>query len=219
MFSRGSVCIAVHLSLSWIAPDLQAEEQEYTFKDPKGVNNISFILDSELEPIMGVANGISGTVTFDPKKPKATRGKIVVQSNTVHFQNAKMKSMLQGKEWLNVAEHPEIIFEVKKVRKVKRDSKKKNTTIMTVLGELSLNGVTREITVPLRLTHLPGQMSKRMRRSQGDLLVLRAEFAVKRSDFKVGRPMPSVAEEIQLRIAIVGSCPKSKPDKGKGGGW
>ena len=58
---------AVLLSILTIAATASAASDEFDFKDPKGVNAIYFVLDSELEPIMGMATGISGTVTFDPR--------------------------------------------------------------------------------------------------------------------------------------------------------
>ena len=38
----------------------------FDFTDPKGVNNAVFKLDAPLEAINGSANGIGGTVQFDP---------------------------------------------------------------------------------------------------------------------------------------------------------
>jgi len=40
------------------------------------VNNAVFKLDAPLEAINGSANGITGTVVFDPENPAATRGKM-----------------------------------------------------------------------------------------------------------------------------------------------
>ena len=60
-----------------------AAPQTFDFKDPKGVNNAVFKLDAPLESINGSANGISGTVSFDPENPAATTGKIVVASGIV----------------------------------------------------------------------------------------------------------------------------------------
>ena len=46
---------------------VRGDDQEFDFKDSKRVNSLSFFLDSELEPIMGVASGISGKISYDPK--------------------------------------------------------------------------------------------------------------------------------------------------------
>lgn len=183
-----------------------SQEQSFDFKDPKKVNNASFILDSELEPIMGYASGISGTVRFDPKKPKAIQGKIVVDAKSIKTPNDRMNSKLHGGEWLNVEKNTEVTFEVKKVKKVEK-GKKDGEYKMTVIGAFTLCGVTKDIEVPVLLNYLPGKMKARMRRD-GDLLVLRSQFVIKRSEFKCGPAMPVVADEMQIRIAIVGGDPK-----------
>jgi len=41
--------------------------------------------DAPLESINGTATGISGNVTFDPDNPGAVKGKIVVQSASLHL--------------------------------------------------------------------------------------------------------------------------------------
>jgi polyisoprenoid-binding protein YceI len=69
---------------------------EFNFKDPKGVNNIVFKTDAPLESINGTASGISGTVTFDPENPSATKGKIIVAANSLHVGNPMMKEHLQS---------------------------------------------------------------------------------------------------------------------------
>ena len=57
-----------------------AAPETFDFKDPKGVNNAVFKLDAPLEALNGTATGISGTVSFDPANPAATKGRIVVAS-------------------------------------------------------------------------------------------------------------------------------------------
>src|SRR5436190_10046490 len=85
-----------------------AAQQTFDFKDPKGVNNAVFKLDAPLEAINGSANGVSGTVTYDPANPGATKGKIVVATETLHVPNPTMKEHLHGPMWMEVAKYPEI---------------------------------------------------------------------------------------------------------------
>jgi hypothetical protein len=49
-----------------------------------------------------------------------------------------------------------------------------------------------------------------MHRGEGDLLVLRSQFSIKRSEFKINPSTPGevVAEDIELRVSIVGLSPK-----------
>src|SRR6266576_7295733 len=96
-----------------------ATPQTFDFKDPKGVNNAVFKLDAPLEAINGSANGISGTVTFDPANPAATKGKIVVAASSLHVPNPMMKEHLHSGMWMDVAHNGEITFELKELKNTK----------------------------------------------------------------------------------------------------
>ena len=93
---------------------------DFDLKDPKGVNTIAFALDSELEPILGLASGITGKINFDPDKPEATDGLVIVDAASLHCENKGMKDTLHGADWLNVKQNPEIKFNFKKVAEVKK---------------------------------------------------------------------------------------------------
>jgi len=202
-----SVPLGGALCVSLLCGRTIAAAVSFDFKDPKSVNTIAFILDSTLEPILGVASGISGTVSFDPENPKVTTGRIVVQTKSLHTENKGMKDTLHGADWLDVEKHPTIEFAFKKVTEAK--SPEKDVYELTVVGDLTCKGVTKEITVPVKATFLPGKLGERNRNVNGDLLVLRSNFVMKRADFGIKPDIPDkvVAGDIELRISIVGSAP------------
>jgi len=185
-----------------------AAEQTFDFKDPKGVNQVRFTLDAPLESISGNANGVSGTLTIDPEKPEATKGKIVIEAKTLSVENAMMKEHMQGADWLDVAKNPTVTFTVTGLTGYKMEGDKATATVK---GKFSLKGVEKEITVPASVTLLKGRLGDRTGgQMQGDLLVLRTEFTIKRSDYGVNPKAPSdkVSEEVVVSLAIAGSCPK-----------
>ena len=180
----------------------------FDFEDPKGVNNIRFDLDAPLEAISGTGNGISGTITFDPDNPAATSGRIVLQTASLMVPNASMREHLHGENWLNASANPEIVFEAVTVEVKNQDGNRVETH---VTGNLTLNGVTREITVPVSFTHLPDRLADRTGgRMQGDLLVVRSQFSVNRADFNIrkGQTLDTVAEQIELNMAVAGAAPR-----------
>lgn len=184
-----------------------AAPQTFDFKDPKGVNNVQFLLDAPLEPISGSASGISGTVNFDPANPAATKGKIVVDAKSLFVPNAMMKDHMHGKDWVDVANNQEIVFEAKELKNVKTTG---NETTADAVGTFSLKGVTKDITVPVKLTYLKDMLGKRMPNAKGDLLVVRANFSIKRTDFGINptAPVDKVADKIDLTLSIAGSSPQ-----------
>ena len=184
-----------------------AAPQTFDFKDPKGVNNAIFKTDAVLESINGAANGISGTVTFDPAKPGATKGKIVVAANSLTVPNKMMNGHLFSPMWLDVEKYPEITFEVKELKNVKTEG---DVTKADALGTFTLHGVSKELTVPVKLTYLQDKLGQRVPNAKGDLLVVRTNFEIKRSEFKInpGQGNDKVSDEINLSLSIAGASPK-----------
>lgn len=181
----------------------------FDFKDPKGVNAVQFHLDSLLEPISGTASGVSGTVNFDPTAPESTAGSIVVAADSLVVSNSMMTDHLHGEKWLDVAKHTEITFELTSLSDVKTTD---NTTSATAKGKFTLKGVTKDISVPVKLTYLADALEKRTRPgNKGDLLVIRGEFTIQRADYGIqpGQNEDKVNPEIKLTVAIVGSAPKA----------
>lgn len=192
------------------AGTLSAAPISFDFKDPKGVNAIQFHLDSVLEPISGNASGVSGTVVFDPANAAATSGKLVVATESLTVSNSTMTEHLRGPNWLNAPKNPEIVFELTKLDKVKTSG---NETTGTAVGKFSLNGVTKEISVPVKLTYLAGAFGKRINKPEagGDLLVIRGEFTIVRGEYNIqpGKNEDKVNTEIKLSLGLVGSAPKA----------
>lgn len=197
------------LSLA-VAGALTAAPQSFDFKDPKGVNAVQFHLDSVLEPISGTAGGVTGTVSFDSANPAATTGKIVVATSSLTVSNAMMTDHLRGAQWLDAATNPEITFELTKLDNVKTAG---NDTTATATGKFTLKGVTKEISVPVKLTYLAGAYGKRLNKPElgGDLLVIRGEFSIIRGEYGIqpGKNEDKVNTEVKLAFAIVGGAPKA----------
>ena len=198
--------ITITLSTLAIAASALAAPIDFNFKDPKGVNNVVFKTDAPLESINGTASGISGNVTFDPENASATKGKIVVAANSLHVGNPTMKEHLHGDMWMNVAKFPEIIFELASLKNVKTES---NVTSADATGTLTIKGVSKELTTPIKLTYLKDKLKARSGKD-GDLLVVRANFVIKRSDFGInaGRGEDKVSNEIDLSLSVAGIAPK-----------
>ncbi len=190
--------LGLSVTLGWSAP------QTFDFKDPKGVNNAVFKLDAPLEAINGSANGISGSVVFDPAKPAATQGKIIVAASSLHVPNPMMKEHLHGDQWLSVVKNPEITFEAKQLKNVKTAG---DATTADALGTLTIKGVSKEVTIPIKLTYLKDKLAQRVPNLKGDLLVLRANFSVKRSDYGINAaaPQDKVSDTIDLTLSIAGA--------------
>ena len=182
-----------------------ASPQTFDFKDPKGVNNATFKLDAPLEAIQGSANGISGSITFDPQNPAATKGKIVVTTESLRVPNPMMNEHLHGGQWMDAAKFTEISFESEELKNI---SSSGDTTSAEVVGTLTIKGVAKRISVPVKLTYLKDKLGQRVPNMKGDLLVLRSTFNIKRSDFGInpGAPTDKVSDRIELSLSVAGAA-------------
>ena len=195
--------LAILLTLTGLAAACAAP-QAFDFKDPKGVNNAVFKLDAPLEAINGSANGISGLVTFDPENPAATKGKIVVAASSLQVPNSMMNQHLHSPMWMDVGAHKEITFEAKELKNVKTAGDK---TTADAVGTLTIKGMAKEVSVPVTLTYLKDKLGQRVPNMKGDLLVIRANFTIKRSDYGINPKAPEekVSDEISLTLSIAGA--------------
>lgn len=185
-----------------------ADATTFDYKDPKGVNAISFTLDSKVEPIVGYANGISGTISFDPKKPEATTGKITIDAKSITTPNDGMTKTLIKSEWLDIEKNPTVEFTFKQVKSAKAAGE--NTYDLEVVGEFLCKGVKKDLTINVRLNHIPNGVAQRFGKGEGDVLIARTEFKINRKDFGIKTDMDGtvVAEDIQIRASICGITKK-----------
>jgi polyisoprenoid-binding protein YceI len=207
-----SLRIAAALSASALIA--QAAPLSFDFKDPKGVNNVQFKLDAPLESITGTATGISGQVSFDPANPSTTSGRIVLDAASLKVGNPMMADHLHSDQWLDVAKHPTIVFEAAALDNVRT---KGNQVVANLAGKLTVKGTTKNITVPVTFTYLADKLGARVNdpKVKGDLLVLRANFDINRSDFgiKPGEMTDKVSETINLSLSIAGAAPHTATTK------
>ena len=195
------------LALAFAGGTAFAAPETFDFKDPKGVNNATFKLDAPLEALSGNATGISGKVTFDPDAPATTHGKILVATSSMHVGNPMQQQHMLGDKWMDAAKFPEISFETKELKNVKTSGE---ITTADVNGTFTLKGVSKEITVPVKFTYLKDKLSQRVPNQHGDLLVIRSNFSIKRSDFGImpGQMEDKVSDTIDLTLSIAGASPR-----------
>jgi polyisoprenoid-binding protein YceI len=200
--------ITLFVALTSINFAVFAETESFDFKDPKGVNNVVFRTDAPLESINGTATDIEGTVTYDPAQPGGIKGKIVVKALSLHVPNATMQGHLQGAQWLDVAKYPDITFETLNVDNVRTEN---NVTTADVSGTMTLHGISNPVKAKdVKITFLKDKLKDRFPALSGDLLVIRANFIIKRSDFGInkGQFEDKVSDEIQLNLSIAGQAPR-----------
>jgi polyisoprenoid-binding protein YceI len=191
-----------------LAGSARAASAQFDFADPKGVNAMVIVLDSLTEPITGFAGGVAGVLTLDPADPKTVAGSLTVPADRIAMPVPRMTEVLHSADWLDVKAHPAVSFEFREILSVARTAA--NGFRLAVRGDFTCHGVTRPLEVPVDLVFLPGAYKDRNHKGEGDLLVLRTQFTIRRTDFGIKPEVPStvVANDIQVQVRIVGGTPQ-----------
>jgi polyisoprenoid-binding protein YceI len=116
-----------------------------------------------------------------------------------------MNGHLHGNQWMDAEKFPEISFETKELKNVKSSG---DSTMADAVGTLTIKGVAKEITAPVKLTYLKDKLGQRVPNMKGDLLVIRSTFTIKRSDFGInpGAPQDKVSDDIELALSVAGAA-------------
>ena len=124
----------------------------------------------------------------------------------MHVGNPMQQQHLLSDKWMDAAKFPEISFEAKELKNVKTSG---DTTTADVTGTFTLKGISKEITVPVKFTFLKDKLGQRVPNQKGDLLVIRSNFTIKRSDFGImpGQMEEKVSDTIELTLSIAGASP------------
>lgn len=140
--------------------------------------------------LYGRFDDFDGTFTFDEKNPAADKVKVTINTNSVNSNHAERDKHLRSPDFLNVGKNPTATFES---TGVKADGKNAEIT-----GNLTLNGVTKPVTIKAELI------------GQGDdpWGGYRAGFlgttTLKLKDFNIQRDLGPASQEVELTLSVEG---------------
>ena len=199
---------AVFLAAVLLAPPMAlGAASTYSFADPKGVNAVQFRVDAPLNSIGGFVTNLRGDVAFDPEKPEAIKGGLEAPLTGLILPNAQMREVLMTRDWMNFEEFPVVKLDIKEAKGLKL--LEPGVWEGTLSSELHCRGATKPMEIQARIRHLKGQARTRGGARNGDLLFIKADFVLKRSDFgiKTSGGVDKVGDQIQITGELVGYAP------------
>lgn len=140
MFAKKRLAILAISSASLLG--LPALADNYTI-DTKGAHaSINFSIQHlGYSVLTGRFDTFAGDFSYDPAKPEASTISVTIDTNSVNSNHAERDKHLRSKDFLNVEKFPQSTFVSKKVVSGKdKDS-------FDLVGDFTLNGVTKSITI------------------------------------------------------------------------
>jgi polyisoprenoid-binding protein YceI len=159
--------------------------------DPE--SRVQFVSDAPLEKITGVGHALIGDVELDPSAVSATKGKLELEVASIRTNIDLRDEHLRGPGWLDAAKYPKIKFEIKKVSGA--ETLVPNQSVeLSVLGKLSMHGVTRDEPATATVRWIPGEGVR-----------VQAQFKVNLTNYKISVPALvrlKVSDEIALNVLL-----------------
>ena len=163
-----------------------ADAAEYTNVNP-GASTISFTYNQMGSKVYGTFGKFVGTLDFDTEHPEAARAKLTIDLDSIDAGSEDANTELQKPAWFDTTAYPVAIFESTRIKDLGNNR-------YQFIGNLTLRGLTKEVTVPVLL------------KSERTIGIFDADLLLKRSDFNVGAGEWSdsfVSDDIDIRLRIV----------------
>ena len=172
-----------------LASATTGEAADYTI-DPTH-SHVLFTIDHlGFARMVGLFSEFSGNISFDANNVPASKVNVNIKTESLQTQFAPRDKDLKGADWFNVTEFPEMTF-------VGTEFVKKDDHTGTLIGNLTLHGVTKPVTLNVVVNKV-GQNPLDKIDSAG----FSARGTFKRSDFGMKTYLGAIGDDVDLIIEI-----------------
>ncbi|MCH9296510.1 YceI family protein [Pantoea allii] len=140
--------------------------------------------------LYGTFKDFDGSFSFDANNPSSDKVDVTINTNSVDTNHAERDKHIRGPEFLNVAKHPTATF---KSTAVKKEGDK-----LAVTGDLTLNGVTKPVTLEAKM------MGEGKDPWGGYRAGFEAEGEIALKDFNITQDLGPASQKVELIISVEG---------------
>jgi polyisoprenoid-binding protein YceI len=160
-------------------------------------SGIAFYIDHlGFSRVIGVAREFSGSFDFDAAKPETSDLDVKVSVAAISTNNKQRDGDIQGADWFNATEFPDITF-------VGKEFKKSTDTTGKIMGDLTIAGVAKSTTLDVTFNK-EGQNPW----DKSHVVGFSATTTIKRSDFGMKAALGMIGDDVDLVIQVEGREPQ-----------
>jgi polyisoprenoid-binding protein YceI len=157
-------------------------------------SNVSFSITKIFFKEEGGFRDYSGQVVFDAAHPERSRVQMTVQAASIDTRIETRDKVLRSDDFFDVERYPTLGF-------VSTSVTPRSANLLDVAGDLTIRGVTRHITIPVRY------LGHRQMAGWHDFVGFETEFSIDRTDFGVNGTRWSggnliLSKQVNIRLSI-----------------
>ncbi|MVW89291.1 YceI family protein [Pseudomonas sp. PB101] len=182
---RSARCVALAGTLLF-GPAQFAEAVEYKAVNARA-STLSFTYEQMGSRAYGTFSKFKANLDFDTDNPGGAHAVLTIDLNSIDAGSSNANTELQKPAWFDTQTYPVATFESTSIKSL-------GDNRYTFTGNLSLRGLTREVSVPVLL------------KSGSSVGIFDGELVLKRDDFKMGEGEWAdsvVSNEINIRFRMV----------------
>jgi polyisoprenoid-binding protein YceI len=165
----------------------QSTSKVFYANDDKKKDIVMFTSQAPLETIVGKTAEITGMVEVDPANVSTAKAHFEVDLASLKT-GIDMRDTHMREQYLEVAKYPKAVFELTKVVKSSQNTLDDMKPVdLTVEGNFTVHGVTKAITIPMKVTYFKESEGTKSR-LPGDLIHVQAQWDLLLSDYSINRP-------------------------------
>jgi polyisoprenoid-binding protein YceI len=115
-----------------------------TYDVDKAHSSVGFSIRHLLTQVQGKFNDYTGAITYDPAAPDASVVELTVQAKSIDTGNERRDGHLKSPDFFDATKFPTLSFKSQKIVSRSKDE-------LDVTGVVSMHGVSRTITVPVKV--------------------------------------------------------------------
>jgi len=178
--------VPLALAALFVAAPLAAADR-YEF-DKAHTSILFFVEHMGLSEMQGEFRAFEGELSIDPDDLAQSSVNVAIDAASIDMDVDKLNEHLKSKDFFDVADHSTLTFKSGKVEV-------KGENALAVSGDLTLLGVTRSVTLEVKLKRVASHpFAKR------PAIGFHAEATIQRSDFGMNYIVGSVADVVKIRI-------------------
>lgn len=167
---------------------LAATTQAQTWVHDTAHSSVNFaIKHMAVSTTRGEFDKVAIKLSGDPKKPATLAAEVTIQAASVNTKSTMRDDHLRKEDFFDVAKFPEITFKSEKV-----ESKGGKNTMV---GTLTLHGVSKKVSIPFTLT---GPMEDPWKNTR---IGMEGEFQIDRTEYGMTGGVPAVGKEVKIDIS------------------